>query len=342
MKRILVLIWLIGITDLSIGYCQSTTVDRASFFNDTSTIQATLVTNLDNILSNHRKKNNEVPAVFIFSQPDGQKITNPVTLRVRGNFRLHYCLVPPLKIKFNSKDSSVLHSLKTLELVSACKISADYEQYLLKEYLTYRIYNLLTEKSFHTRLLRLNLQDSAGKKKPVYFYAFLLEDLKDLAKRNDCREWKKGNIKSSAVDHQQVAMVSVFQYMIGNLDWGLSPNHNVKLIASLKDTTGGLNIIPYDFDYSGFVNAHYAVSNDEELENVKQRKYIGLPRTLIELEEVLVIFKQRKSQIYDLVNHFDLLTSKSKKEITDYLDEFYDMISHSDKVKLNFVPETNH
>jgi hypothetical protein len=342
MKRILVLISVIGITGTSRGYCQSAAVDRAAFFNDTSTIQATLVTNLDKILSSHRKKETEVPGVLIISQPDGQKITNPVSLKVRGNFRLEYCLVPPLKIKFNSKDSSVLHSLKTLELVSACKISPDFEQYLLKEYLIYKIYNLLTEKSFHTRLLRLNLQDSAGKKKPVYFYAFLLEDLKDLAKRNGYKEWGKGNIKASAVDRQQVAMVSVFEYMIGNLDWGLSPNHNVKLIVSLKDTIGGLNIIPYDFDYSGFVNAHYAVSNDEELENVKQRKYIGLPRTLTELEEVLEIYKQKKSRIYELVSHFNLLTPKSRKEITDYLDEFYDVINHSDKIKSNLMPETGH
>jgi len=76
------------------------------------------------------------------------------------------------------------------------------------------------------------------------------------------------------------------------------------------------------------VNANYAVSNDPELENVKQRKYIGLTRTLPELEDALVIFRQRKIQIYDLINHFELLTSKSKKKTTDYLDEFYDMINH--------------
>jgi hypothetical protein len=327
---------------LSPGYCQSSPVDRVAFFNDTSTIQATLITNLDKIVTNRRKKEYDLPGIFTTTLPDGQKVQDPVLLKVRGNFRLEYCFVPPIKIKFNYKDSSILHSLKSLDLVSTCKTSPEFEQYLLKEYLIYRIYNLITEKSFHVRLMHLNLQDSAGKKKPITIYTFLLEDLKDLAKRNGYKEWGKGNIKSSAIDRQQITIVSIFEYMIGNLDWGLSPNHNVKLIISLKDSVGGLGIIPYDFDYSGFVNANYAVSNDPELENVKQRKYIGLSRSLPELDEALSIFRQKKTQIYDMVNHFGLLNSKSRKEIIDYLDEFYEMISHPDQVESNFVQGADH
>ncbi len=342
MKKLLHPFWLICIYWSSPVYSQSSSIDRVAFFSDTSTIQATLTTNLDRILTSHRKKEFEIPGVFKTSFPDGKIITDTVLLRVRGNFRLEYCYVPPIKIKFNYKDSSALHSLKSLDLVSACKTSPDFEQYLLKEYLIYRIYNLITEKSFRVRLMHLNFQDSAGKKKPVYIYTFLLEDLKDLAKRNGYKEWGKGNIKSSAIDRQQVTTVSIFEYMIGNLDWGLSPNHNVKLIISTKDSVGGLGIIPYDFDYSGFVNANYAVSNDPDLENVKQRKYIGLTRTLPELEEALTVFRQRKTQIYDMINHFELLTSKSRKEITDYLDEFYDMINHPDQVKSNFVQDAAH
>lgn len=342
MKRLLYTLCLISMSGFMPGYGQSPTIDRVAFFNDTSILQATLITNLDKILTSHRKKEFDIPGIFKTSFPEEKIVVDTVLLKVRGNFRLEYCYIPPIKIKFNYKDSSVLHSLKSLDLVSACKTSPEFEQYLLKEYLVYRIYNLLTEKSFHVRLMHLNFQDSAGKKKPVFIYTFLLEDLKDLAKRNGYKEWGKGTIKSSAIDRKQLTMVSIFEYMIGNLDWGLSPNHNVKLIVSAKDSVGGLGIIPYDFDYSGFVNATYAVSNDPELENVKQRKYIGLTRTLSEFEEVLSIFGQRKTQIYDLVNHFELLTSKNRKEITDYLDEFYDMISHPDRVKSNFVQDASH
>jgi hypothetical protein len=337
MKKLALAIFLFGVSCLSPGYGQSFSINRASFFSDTSVIQATIVANMDKILTNHRKKEIQVPGIFKTSIQD-KDISDTILIRVRGNFRLEYCYVPPIRLKFNYKDSASLRSLKSLDLVSACKSSSDFEQFLLKEYLIYRIYNILTEKSFRTRLLHLNILDSSGKKKPVYIYAFLLEDVKDLAKRNGYKEWGKGPVKASAIDHQQVTMVSVFEYMIGNIDWGLSPNHNVKTIASLKDSIGGLGIVPYDFDYSGLVNATYAVSNDPELENVKQRKYIGLSRTPSELEETLSVFRQRKSQIYDLVNHFELLSSRSRKEIIDYLDEFYNMINHPDQVKSNLAP----
>ena len=337
MKKLTLAIFLLSMSGISTGYSQSFSIDRARFFSDTSVIQATMIANMDKILTSHRKKEIQVPGIFRTSIQD-KNISDTILIRVRGNFRLEYCYVPPIRIKFNYKDSSDLHTLKSLDLVSACKSSVDFEQYLLKEYLVYRIYNILTEKSFRTRLMHLNIQDSSGKKKPVYIYAFLLEDIKDLAKRNGYREWGKGSVKASTIDHKQVTLVSVFEYMIGNLDWGLSPNHNVKAIASLKDSVGGLGIVPYDFDYSGFVNATYAISNDPELENVKQRKYIGLSRTPSELEETLSIFRQRKTQIYDLVNHFELLSSRNRKEITDYLDEFYNMINHPDQVKSNLVP----
>ena len=339
MKWILFTIGLLSLLVRTPAYSQSASIDPIAFFNDSSVLQATLVTNLDKILSSHRKKHSPVPGVFKTTLSDGQTLTGPVVLRVRGNFRLDFCYVPPIKIKFSTTDSSVLRSLKSLDLITACKSSQDFEQYLLKEYLIYKIYNVLTEKSFHVRLLNLNLQDSAGKKKPLNIYAFLQEDVKDLAKRNGYREMGKGNVKSPPFDRQQVAMVSIFEYMIGNLDWGLSPNHNVKLILSSRDSAGGLEIIPYDFDYAGFVNAHYSVSNDPELENVKQRKYIGVSRTMAQLEEVLSIFRQRKARIYDLINHFELLTVKNRKEIIDYLDEFYGMIGHPAQVKSNFTPD---
>jgi hypothetical protein len=319
------------------SYGQTHSIDRFAFFSDTSVINATLVTNLGKVINNHGKRDYEFPGNFKTLLPDGTAVNDPVLMEVRGHMRLDFCYVPPIRLTFN-KEGAVFNSLRTLKLVNECKISGDYEQYLLKEFLIYKIYNLLTEKSFRVRLLNLTWQDSSGKKKPIAERAFLLEDIKDLAKRNGCKESKKSDVQTEATNRKQMTMVAIFEYMIGNTDWAVLVNHNIKLIYSTKDSLAIPEVIPYDFDYSGFVNTDYAVPDDRlNIENVRQRLYRGYPRTMAELQEVLDIYRQKKEKIYALINNFNLLTAKSKKEIIEYLDSFYDVIGQPDLIKSNFI-----
>jgi hypothetical protein len=152
---------------------------------------------------------------------------------------------------------------------------------LLKEYMVYVIYNMLTNKSFHARLLDLQYQDSSGKKKTIAEHAFLLEGVKEMAKRNNCIEWKKGDLQTESTDRDQMTLVAIFEYMIGNTDWGVSVGHNIKLIQSKEDSSSRPFAVPYDFDYSGLVNTDYSIP-DEKLgtETVLQRVYRGFPRSV--------------------------------------------------------------
>jgi hypothetical protein len=296
------------------------------------------VTNLDKVLTSKKEKGFDFTGNFITDLPDGTKVNDQILLEVTGKFRLEFCFIPPIKLKFNYKKGSILYPLKQMKLVNSCKTAGGYDQYLLKEYIIYKIYNLLTDKSFHARLLVLNLKDSAEKKKTISEYAFLLEDIKDLAFRNHCTVWDKGNIKSSSTDHHQMTLVSIFEYMIGNTDWAVQANHNVKLILLSADSSARPFPVPYDFDYSGLVNTFYAVPDERlNFESVRQRKYLGFPRPYAELEEELNIFREKKSAIYALINNFSLLTQKNRKEMTAYLDEFYEMIDDPSKVKYNFI-----
>ena len=73
-----------------------------------------------------------------------------------------------------------------------------------------------------------------------------------------------------------MTLVAIFQYMIGNTDFGVSANHNIILMQSAKDSTAKPIVVPYDFDYAGFVDAYYAVPNEGlPIENVRQRLYRG-------------------------------------------------------------------
>jgi hypothetical protein len=98
--------------------------------------------------------------------------------------------------------------------------------------------------------------------------------------------------------------------------------------------------VPYDFDYSGFVNTDYAVPDEKlAIESVRERVYRGFPRTMEELNEVLDMFKKQKDSIYALINNFDLLNGRSKKEMCSYLDEFFDLIKTQGKVNEAFIQQ---
>ena len=320
------------------AYSQTSSIDKVKFFEDTSIINATITTDMVKLFRQKERAGDEFPANFSATLPGNIVVNDPILLTVRGHYRRGYCYLPPLKVAFKYKKTSVMKPLGDLKLVSQCKTSETNEQYLFKEFLIYKIYNMITDMSFRVRLLDLELADSAGKKKSISEHAFLMEDIKNVAKRNDCKSWKTGKMDPRDVDRKQMTIVAIFEYMIGNTDWGVSVNHNTKLIVSKKDSMQLPYVVPYDFDFSGFVNTDYAIPDEKlNITSVTQRLYRGFPRSIEEINEVLNLFKKQKDSIYFLINHFDLITPKSKKEIIDYLDDFFKLINNPAKVKDVFI-----
>ena len=337
MKAFLSAVLLFCFLSIDFIYAQPPSIDKVIFFRDTSILNATISSNLGKLLR-QKKTGAQFQATFTATLPNGTIVNDPVLLEIRGHFRKDYCYLPPLKIVFKGQNSSTLTPLGSLKLVSQCKTNGPYEQYLLKEFLVYKIYNLLTDMSFRVRMLNVNFFDSSGKKKTIAEHAFLMEDIKDLAKRNKCKDLKDVKLVSEATDRRQMTIVSIFEYMIGNLDWGVPVNHNTKLIISKNDSLNHAFVVPYDFDYSGLVNTEYAIPPEGfDIQNVQERIYRGFPRTTREVNEVLDIFKHQKENIYALINNFELLTPNSKKEMINYLDDFFDQINKPDKVKYIFV-----
>jgi hypothetical protein len=325
------------ICTLQITYAQSNSDFRESFFKDSSILNLTIVTNTNKLFKNN-KQGFILPAAAVTKLADGTNVNDRIEIEVRGHFRHDYCYVPPLKVVFNYDKSSALSSLKSLKLVNECKISNTYDQYILKEFIAYKIYNLITDMSFRVRLLNVTFEDSSTGKKKLSEHAFLLEDIKDVAKRNDCEQYRKGNLVTEATNRRQMTMVAVFEYLIGNTDWAVPVNHNTKLIYNAKDSTVRPYVVPYDFDYSGFVNTEYAIPDERlNIENVRQRLYRGFPRTMEELNDILYIFQQQKDKIYATVSNFDLLTPASKRDLTGFLDDFYKTIKDPKAVKDVFI-----
>ena len=319
-------------------FAQDSRINSATFFSDSSLLNVSLVTNMTEVLNSGKKSTYDLKGALKTTLPDGTDVNDQIIVEVRGNFRLKFCYLPPVKLIFNYEKGSTFSSLKTLKLVNVCKVSRDYEQYLLKEFLTYRILNLLTDKSFRVRLLNLNWQDSAGRRKTFSTHAFLIEDIKDVAKRNDCDVWTKSYVSQEATNRKQMTLIALFQYMIGNTDWNVPAKHNIRLIAGKNDDKTRPFAVPYDFDWTGLVDANYAYPDERlGIKYITQRLYRGYPRDLAELNEAFDVFNQQKEKIYSLIYHFDLLTPSTKRGIIKYLDDFYNTINNPKLAKYTFL-----
>lgn len=261
--------------------------------------------------------------------PDSSMVEKEIRVKARGITRKSICHFPPIKLNFKdtAPDNDSLNDINSLKLVTHCKNNALYEQYLLKEYLVYRMYNLLTDSSFRVRLVHMNYMDSRGKMKPIIKYGFLIESHDRMAERLQGIRIDRKGINTWDTDCYLTGLLDIFQFMIGNTDWSIPPLHNIKLVMPLV-LNSGILAIPYDFDYSGMVNTVYAIP-DENLgtETVRTRVYRGycLP-SADHYQRLFGVFRQKKQAIFALVEDFELLDDRSKSEMLEYLEEFYTII----------------
>jgi len=313
-------------------------IDSIQFFVEDKPMEVTLSLDLKVLIGEKPEKKNYIPATFTTKFPDSSTVSEQIRVSTRGAIRRKICYMPPLRLNFHNSTSPRLYPLHTLKMVCGCKTGADYEQYVLKEFLAYKIYNLITEKSFRVRLVHVTYEDSKGKKKPFSQYAFLEESIGALAKRNHSKEWKGARLNQESTDRKQMTLVSVFEYMIANTDWAVPVTHNIKLLYDKKDSNSIPFAVAYDFDYAGLVNADYAVPEPLlEIESVTQRLYRGFPRTMAELVEAFKPFNQQKEAVYTLIRNFEPLSSRNKKEMVSYLEDFYKTINDPSMTRDVFI-----
>jgi hypothetical protein len=279
-------------------------------------------------------------AEFSIHNLDNSIVEKEIRLRARGITRRSICYFPPIKLNFKETafENDTLNDINSLKLVTHCKNSDLYEQYLLKEFLIYRMYNLLTDNSFRVKLLHIDYIDSEDKMKPLTKYGFVIESNNHLAERLQGIRINKEGVNTWDTDRYLISLLDIFQYMIGNTDWSIPPLHNIRLV---KPSVPYSNIlaIPYDFDYSGMVNTVYAIP-DENLgtETVRTRVYRGycLPSD-DHYQRLFNVFLEKKQAMFSLVEDFELLDKKSRKEMLDYLEEFYTIIENPRMAERNII-----
>jgi hypothetical protein len=284
-------------------------------------------------------------AQLIYTDQQDTEVSVDVQLQVRGNYRLRkeVCRVAPLRIHFDKPAKGTLfHKQKKLKLVTQCQAgSSRNAQYVLQEYLIYRMFNLVTDYSFKVRLTEVNYIDTR-KKRTTTGYGFFIEDKKRVGKRLGLKPIDLNLVKVADLDPRQANLVSTFQFMIGNTDWSIRKGekdedccHNAKLLG--KEGSKYFPI-PYDFDFSGFIDASYAEpSPNMPIRSVRNRYYRGFCEFNDLLDGTLERYQAARESIYSLIENLPMLTDRTSSKSRKYLERFYTLIGNPKAVKKKLI-----
>jgi hypothetical protein len=300
---------------------------QKGLFDSDKIINITLKGNTRDLLNDRVGEPKYFPLTLSYRDEDSSEISIPVNVKTRGHFRRlkSNCFYPPLLIQFPSGDSIPSHLFPKkakLKLVMPCKS----DDYVIREWLVYKIYNLVTDASFKARLVKVTLENDKNKKASSPFFGILLEEEQAMAKRNNTIPVNH-KLSPEQTEHDAFLKMSTFEYLIGNTDWSVQYMQNVKLIA--RDSLAVPITVPYDFDHAGIVDAPYALPAEElRMRSIRERRYRGFCiHNMQFFDSTLACFNRLKEDIYKLYSNCTLLDAGYVKSTLRYFDDFYKTIN---------------
>jgi hypothetical protein len=280
----------------------------------------------------------EYAAVIEYIDADGTGVELDIEIRIRGRSRLENCDFPPLSLGFRRDrvGGTVFEGQNRLKLVTLCKRGGVYVDYLTQEFQIYRMFNVLTNRSFQVRWANVEyVYTDAGRERSKIEPAFLLEEDWAVAERLGMDVIEIDTIEIDELDAQYTALYSLFQFLVGNTDWAVlgGPSgdpccHNGKVIG----TSGWPYVIlPYDFDNAGLISAEYAVPSDIlPIRSVRQRLYRGFCLMNEELDAAALHIMQRRERLAAVLDD-ETLSRRSRDRAEAYFNEFFEIISDAEE-----------
>ena len=260
-------------------------------------------------------------------------VAYPVTLTPRGITRKtsDICDFPPLRVELTQPPpkGSLFDHQKKLKLVTHCKRAPDFQQKVLLEYSAYRLFNLITPLSFRARLANIDYLDDSGRPY-VSRVGFFIEDFGDVAKRNGMKVAHMGpRVPVTQLDAAAGARFAVFEYMISNYDWSMRAGpqgddccHNGRLLTAAAGAP--LLPIPYDFDYSGLVDAPYSGPPEGiPIDNVRQRTYRGYCAHGAQAHALAAQLAPRRAEFTGLFATIPGLDQRNQGRAANYIQGFF-------------------
>lgn len=309
--------------------------EASPLFKDEKPLKIHITYSKEHILS-YTNDSSYIKSDLSYQKEDGMIASIETEVRARGNYRRSNCYYLPLWIKINKEASqgSIFQDDKKLKLVLPCLNSSRSNDDVLKEFLAYKIYELISPYHFDTKLLSIQLkEEKKGKNIDHDLMGIFIQDDKKTASIHQGNLIKR-HIHPNNQDPLSSARNAMFQYMIGNTDYSIAYQHNEKLFF-IDDK---IVPIPYDFDMSGLVNASYAVVsaiNNKPLpiSKVTDRLYRGFDRDDEIIQEVRNEFLNHEIDIYNLMDQYKSYFKYPKEfaECKSYVESFYKIIKDDKK-----------
>lgn len=303
-------------------------------------LEITLETDLSIFTDGSRFDQGYQDADFIYENADGEEEVFDMKIRMRGKFRRKNCTFPPLKLNFDKDDMEARgwYNDDEYKLVTPCVSGPVGREYVLKEYLAYKIYQELSDIHFRVQLVKFTIADRESNKKHKG-WGFIIEDGKTLERRynvNRCSDCY--SLSSNQFNQENLRTTALFQYLVGNADWSVTLNKNIEILQSEADSSQFF-VVPYDFDYSGFVNPTYAAPNsDYNLKSVRERVFLS-DLSDQDMQPAINKFLEEKQDIMALIKNFKRLNYTARQDVMGYIESFYDSLAEAglqrpeDKVK---------
>jgi len=327
---------------------QSTFINDSIPFSTIKTIFQTLqtyekmviTTNLDSLMENKRSDRQQ-EAMISLSAKDKGDLVLPIQIQKRGKSRRMMCDLPPLKLNFSKRtlDSlGLFPDYDKIKLVTHCSSKLDSEQLLLKEFWTYCLYKELTENSFGVHLYEITYIHSLDAQRTINSYVFVIENNAEMAHRIGGKL-----VDFSGMSHNQLTPTSyhhalLFNYMIGNTDWQVDVQQNLKLVQHPTDTL--LTLVPYDFDYAKIVDAPYMKPYTKVKKIDPDNRYaMGKFANQQSLDATIQQFMTLRKTGFKCYKKCTFLKGKEKGRMSYYMQTFFQTLKNDKQMAKTFLVE---
>jgi len=189
------------------------------------------------------------------------------------------------------------------------------------------MYALVSDYALGVRPAQMRYVDAEREDRVSEAPAFLIELIDGLAARVGMDVAEVPAIAREALEPHALAILGLFQFMIGNTDWSVtSPAegehccHNSEVLSA-RGTT--FVVVPYDFDQAGFINAAYALPAERlGIRSVRQRLYRGLCLANDYLDQAIERFESARPEIEALIAAAEL-DDRYREDAVEYIESFY-------------------
>jgi len=313
----------------------------ALLFQDQDPISLRLVFSTKNLKKN-TNDSTYIKSILFIQNRNSSWDSLKIKLRARGNFRRQNCYFVPLKVKLKKAVTrgTLFEGTSKLKLVLPCLLVKNNDDLVLKEYMAYKLFELISPYHFKTRLANIEFSEEKGTRiRKHNIKAFLIEDLDDVAERHNGRAMTR-RVHPLYQDDLSSLQNSFFQYLIGNTDFSTRGAHNQKLLYVDKKYVS----IPYDFDMSGLVNASYATVSGMEnmkvtISKVTERVYKGYKRDIDLMQAVRKEYLTSKEGIFKVMDDLNQYFQNPGKyeQAKEFVIDFFKIMEDDKQFKKHIL-----